>query len=116
MSKRELTVVEKEYITTHYQDKSAADMAKHMHGIGAKTVQNFIDNEIMPESEPSETKKERHTKIKEKKGLKAGNAFARNNGSVSMTQTASEISDAKRKGMSDEEFVKKYGDRIYKIN
>jgi sRNA-binding protein len=116
MAQRELTIVEKEYIQSHYKEQSAAEMAKHMSGIGEKTVQKFIDEGTMPESKPQETKEERHTKIKQKKGLKAGSAFARQSGVTAMTKTASEISDAKRKGLSEDEFAKLYGDRIHKIN
>lgn len=104
MASRKLSKAEQEYILKNYENMSAEEMCSDMHGIGTKTVQDFIDENVLPEVNPSDTAEERHEKIRNAKKITAGKLMGRDpeRGIAVMTSAASEVSDSRRRRTHDE--------------
>lgn len=114
---RDLSRAEKEFITANHDKMSPDEMSKDMHGIGPKTVKEFIETSVMPEAKRDETPQERQEELQKKTGLTAGKLMARDpaRGIAAMTPGASELSDAKRNlnVPSINKAARAKGDRIF---
>ena len=95
---RELTKAEQEYALAHAGDTSVEELCADMPGIGAKTLQKFLDANTMPEEVHNESTEERQQKLQKATGLTAGKLMGRDpeRGITVMTPGASELGDARR--------------------
>lgn len=93
---RELTDVEKFYIENN-SDKTDSHIASLMSGVGVKTISKYR-NELPEDSKQSEsiteTRQERVERLAG--GPKSGELISKRDGSIIMTQQASEVSDARK--------------------
>ena len=98
MSKRQLSDVDIAFIEKKYVQMSAGEIASGLpSGIGEKTVQKYIDNNLEPQmDDPLLSGRSPHPLPAKKKSKTAGDAIEHYKGSTVMTQTASEISDARK--------------------
>lgn len=94
MSKRQLSDVDIAFIEKKYVQMSAGEIASGLpSGIGEKTVQKYIDNNLEPQmDDPLLSGRSPHPLP----AKTAGDAIEHYKGSTVMTQTASEISDARK--------------------
>ncbi len=117
--KRKLSKAEEEYIRNHHENMTADELCSDMHGVGAATVQSFIETNVVPVSTKNESQEERHAKMNDT-GLKAGDLMGRDpeRGVVVMTEGASELSDARRvvRVPSADASARKQSDRIFLID
>lgn len=113
---RQLSKAEQEYIVNHSQQLTAEEIAADMPGVGAKTVQKFIDENVLEQQRQGETQDERQKNIQKKSKLTAGKLMGRDpsRGIAVMTEAASELSDARRQTSKTPEKVR--GDRIHVID
>jgi Holliday junction resolvasome RuvABC DNA-binding subunit len=121
---RELSKAEKFYIENNI-DKTDTQLASVMPGIGPKTVEKFR-SELPPKTDTNttttveETPEERVNRLVN--GPRAGEAMGRHpqGGVVVMTETASEIVDAKKSAhsnqMTNEEYERSNRNRIHTID
>jgi hypothetical protein len=89
---KSLSEIEKFYIENN-REKSASEIASCMPGIGEKTVETYIKSLPAKETE-EETEQQRIERLAS--GPAAGEFIQTRSGSSVMTQSASEVSDAKR--------------------
>ena len=118
--KRKLSKAEQEYIERNHTTMSAEQLCADMDGIGVKTVQAFIDTNIMTKGSREDTHEERQEELQKKTGLTAGKLMGRDpfRGIAIMTEAASELSDARRNlnQLSQDAIAKKQADRIHIID
>ncbi len=95
---RELSKAEQAYILANYQAMDNADICGDMPGVGVKTVEQFLEANILPEASREETPEEHREKVRKRTGLTAGKQMIRDpkRGIAVMTEGASEIIDAHR--------------------
>lgn len=125
---RQLTDVEKFYIENN-RDKPAGELAKKLEGVGARTVQKYID--ALPEPEPVQEKQEasdiklpKDADERAKLGLRAGQAIVTSRtdkrspkGVTIMTEAASQIADENKKAVeahSAQQMARKNSTRIHR--
>jgi hypothetical protein len=96
--RRQLTKVEKAYIDQNHATMSVDELCGDMQGVGPKTVQAYIDDEVLPKKQNTENMDEYHSQIQKRTGLQAGNLMGRDpsRGIAVMTEAASTVSDAHR--------------------
>lgn len=114
---RELSQAEKDYITANHEQMSPEAICADMPGVGAKTVESFIETSILPAEVRDESHEERQKKLRKCTGLTAGKLMGRDpdRGIATMTAGASQMSDANRgKNMpTHTDAVKAQESRIY---
>jgi hypothetical protein len=95
---RQLSKAEQEYIVNHSKDLTAAEIASDMPGVGAKTIQKFIDESVLEDQRSDETQQQRQATLQKKTKLTAGKLMGRDpsRGITVMTEAASELSDSRR--------------------
>tara|TARA_Y100001949_G_C15922938_1_gene302109 strand:- start:475 stop:867 length:393 start_codon:yes stop_codon:yes gene_type:complete len=120
---RELSKAEKFYIENN-ADKTDAQLAAVMPGVGPKTVQKFRSElpqkvDTNTTTDAVETPEERVNRLSH--GPKAGDLMGRNdNGAIVMTEAASEVLDARKMAngekMTKEEYERTNRNRIHTID
>ena len=96
---RKLTEVEEFYIQNN-PEKTDSQIASMMSGVGEKTVSKYRSE--LPEKDTgsvTETRKERMERLAS--GPKSGDLITQRDGSTIMTQSASEVSDARKTVMGN---------------
>jgi len=116
---RELSQAEKDYITANHDKMSPEAICADMPGVGPATVNDFIENGMMPEEVRGEAPEERREKVQKagRAGLTTGKLMGRDpeRGVTVMTPGASEMADAMRvvNVPSVDKAARQKGDRIF---
>lgn len=118
MPSRKLSEADKQYIENNHDKKSVDELAEGMYGVGAKTVQAFIDSDIIPESKREDTPEERKEELQKKTGLTVGRLMGRDpeRGIAVMTPQAAELSDVKRAPSGTDLTARNQSERIFKMD